>query len=72
LSASIPGIVYALLGSSKQLNVAPEAALSLLLGQAISQIKHDYPEPKEGEVDFVGLGIASVITLQVSPINFEM
>ncbi|KAL0579830.1 hypothetical protein V5O48_002182 [Marasmius crinis-equi] len=34
-SASIPPIVYALLGSSRQLNVAPEAALSLLLGQAV-------------------------------------
>ena len=58
-----------MLGSSKQLNVAPEAALSLLLGQAISQIKHDYPEPKEGEPDLVGLGIATVITLQVSPVK---
>lgn len=61
-----------MLGSSKQLNVAPEAAMSLLLGQAISEIKHDYPEPQEGETDFVGLGIATVITLQVSPVNFEM
>jgi MFS superfamily sulfate permease-like transporter len=37
-SAAIPGIVYALLGSSRQLNVAPEAALSLLVGQAVSDI----------------------------------
>ncbi|KAF8589481.1 hypothetical protein K439DRAFT_1628706 [Ramaria rubella] len=37
-SASIPGIFYSLLGSSRQLNVAPEAALSLLVGQAIHDI----------------------------------
>ncbi|KAG5638446.1 hypothetical protein H0H81_012663 [Sphagnurus paluster] len=42
-SASIPGIVYAFLGTSRQLNVAPEAALSLLLGQAVTEIRHDTP-----------------------------
>jgi len=61
-SASIPGIVYALLGSSRQLNVAPEAALSLLLGQAVSEIRHDYPEV---DAEYLGLTVASVITVQV-------
>ena len=61
-----------MLGSSRQLNVAPEAALSLLLGQAVTNIKRDYPDPKEGEPDLVGLGIATVITLQVSLLEFEM
>ncbi|TFK45036.1 sulfate anion transporter [Crucibulum laeve] len=69
-SASIPGIVYAFLGSSRQLNVAPEAALSLLLGQAISEIRHDYPDPHSGKTDLIGLGVASVITLQVGLISF--
>ncbi|KAJ6631413.1 sulfate transporter N-terminal domain with GLY motif-domain-containing protein [Mycena sp. CBHHK59/15] len=35
-SASIPGIIYAFLGTCRQLNVAPEAAISLLVGQAIA------------------------------------
>ncbi|KAF4621367.1 hypothetical protein D9613_001001 [Agrocybe pediades] len=66
-SASIPGIVYALLGSSRQLNVAPEAALSLLLGQAVSELRHEYPEYDE---ESVGLAVASVITVQVGLISF--
>ncbi|KAF8957348.1 sulfate anion transporter [Flammula alnicola] len=69
-SASIPGMAYALLGTSRQLNVAPEAALSLLLGQAISEIRHEYPDPHSGEADLLGLGVATVITLQVGLISF--
>ncbi|KAH9485682.1 Putative sulfate transporter [Psilocybe cubensis] len=69
-SASIPGIAYALLGTSKQLNVAPEAALSLLLGQAVSEIRHDYPDPHDGQADLVGLSVATMITLQVGLISF--
>ncbi|KAF8806674.1 sulfate anion transporter [Phlegmacium glaucopus] len=69
-SASIPGIVYAFLGTSRQLNVAPEAALSLLLGQAISEIRHDYPAPPSGDYDLLGLGVASAITFQTGLISF--
>jgi hypothetical protein len=46
--------------------------LSLLLGQAVTDVKRDYPDPKEGEPDLVALGVATVITLQVSPVEFEM
>ncbi|KDR75521.1 hypothetical protein GALMADRAFT_247970 [Galerina marginata CBS 339.88] len=69
-SASIPGIIYAFLGTSKQLNVAPEAALSLLLGQTVSDIHHDYPDPHNGKGDLVGLSVATIITLQVGLISF--
>lgn len=69
-SASIPGMAYALLGTSRQLNVAPEAALSLLLGQAIAEIRHDYPDPHDGQADLLGMGVATVITLQVGLISF--
>ena len=31
--------------------MAPEAALSLLLGQAITEIRRDYPAPHLGDVD---------------------
>lgn len=64
--------MYALLGTSKQLNVAPEAALSLLLGQAVSEIRHDYPNPHDGEADMVGLSVATIITLQVCLMTFPM
>ena len=64
-SASIPGIVYAFLGTSHQLNVAPEAALSLLLGQAITEIRHDYPKEDGIKGDPLGIGITTIITLQV-------
>ncbi|TFK28916.1 endoplasmic reticulum protein [Coprinopsis marcescibilis] len=70
-SAAIPGIVYAMLGTSRQLNVAPEAALSLLLGQAIQEARSHYGEvPPESGLDYFGLAISSVITLQVGLISF--
>jgi MFS superfamily sulfate permease-like transporter len=65
-SASIPGIVYALLGSSRQLNVAPEAALSLLVGQAVSDILNHDPHMVPENPEAVALAIATVITVQVS------
>ncbi|PPQ63748.1 hypothetical protein CVT24_004257 [Panaeolus cyanescens] len=68
-SASIPGIVYALLGSSRQLNVAPEAALSLLLGQAVSEIRHEYLDSPDDDAG-IGLSVATIITLQVGLISF--
>ncbi|KAF9484145.1 sulfate anion transporter [Pholiota conissans] len=71
-SASIPGIAYALLGSSRQLNVAPDASLSLLLGQAISDIRHDYPDPHGAEANVLGLDVATVVTLQVGLISFAL
>ncbi|ESK97250.1 endoplasmic reticulum protein [Moniliophthora roreri MCA 2997] len=69
-SASIPGIIYAFLGTSRQLNVAPEAALSLLLGQAVSDIHHDMDDRDKGFPDSLGLSVATVITLQVGFISF--
>ncbi|KAF9047571.1 sulfate anion transporter [Panaeolus papilionaceus] len=68
-SASIPPIIYAFLGSSRQLNVAPEAALSLLIGQAISEIRHEYSENPEDD-NGLGLSVATIITLQVGLISF--
>jgi MFS superfamily sulfate permease-like transporter len=63
-SAAIPGLVYALLGSSRQLNVAPEASLSLLVGQAIADATHDKHGPVKNS-DVVGLAMSTMITLQV-------
>ncbi|KAJ2918011.1 hypothetical protein MD484_g2366, partial [Candolleomyces efflorescens] len=72
ISAAIPGIVYAFLGTSRQLNVAPEAALSLLLGQAVQQIRHDMGQEIPEGFDPLGLAIASVITLQAGLFSFML
>ncbi|KAI0077181.1 sulfate permease [Panus rudis PR-1116 ss-1] len=69
-SASIPGIVYALLGTSRQLNVAPEAALSLLVGQAINEVLHSDPHSHPVDPDAVGLAVSTIITFQVGLISF--
>lgn len=69
-SASIPGIIYALLGTSRQLNVAPEAALSLLVGQAVSDILHKDPHTHPVDPDAVGIAVSTIITFQVGLISF--
>ncbi|KAI0785825.1 sulfate anion transporter [Abortiporus biennis] len=69
-SASIPGIVYALLGTSRQLNVAPEAALSLLVGQAVTDILHSEHHTHPVNQDAMALAISTIITFQVGLISF--
>ncbi|PFH53352.1 hypothetical protein AMATHDRAFT_1412 [Amanita thiersii Skay4041] len=69
-SASIPGIIYAFFGSSRQLNVAPEAALSLLIGQAVTDFQHDLPDPQSPEAETLGLAVATAITLQAGLFTF--
>ncbi|KAF9816803.1 hypothetical protein IEO21_03883 [Rhodonia placenta] len=63
-SASIPGIIYALFGTSRQLNVSPEASLSLLIGQAVDDFLHDPHFAHYGR-DAVGLAVSTVVTFQV-------
>lgn len=69
-SAAIPGIVYAFLGTSRQLNVAPEASLSLLVGQAVSDALHSDPHSHPVDPDAVGLAVSTMITFQVGLISF--
>ncbi|KAI0740680.1 sulfate anion transporter [Earliella scabrosa] len=69
-SAAIPGIVYALLGTSRQLNVAPEAALSLLVGQAVDELLHHDPHKHPIDPNAVSLAISTIITFQVGLISF--
>ncbi|KAF8910825.1 sulfate anion transporter [Mucidula mucida] len=69
-AASIPGIIYAFLGTSRQLNVAPEAALSLLLGQAVDDIRHDFSDPHGDNGDALGLHVATIITVQAGLFTF--
>ncbi|KAI0667113.1 sulfate anion transporter [Trametes maxima] len=69
-SAAIPGIVYALLGTSRQLNVAPEAALSLLVGQVVDEILHSDPHTHPIDPNAISLAISTIITFQVGLISF--
>ncbi|KAJ7125324.1 sulfate anion transporter [Mycena epipterygia] len=69
-SASIPGAVYAFLGTCRQLNVGPEAAISLLVGQAIADILLDHPDPHSEEGDMIKIAISTIITMQVGLFSF--
>ena len=62
--------MYALLGTSRQLNVAPEAALSLIVGQTIQSILHNDPHTHPIDPATLSLIIASVIVVQVGLISF--
>jgi MFS superfamily sulfate permease-like transporter len=66
--AAIPCAVYALLGTSPQLSLGPEAALSLMTGETIASILSDLPEYKHS-ASFI-LSIASLITLQAGLVTF--
>ncbi|KAI9511437.1 sulfate anion transporter [Russula earlei] len=69
-SASIPAILYALLGSSRQLNVAPEAALSLLVGQSVTSVLRADRHSPPANPEAVGFAVATAITVQVGLISF--
>lgn len=68
-SASIPGIFYAMFGSSRQLNVGPEAALSLLVGQAITDVMHNNDDGPENLIT-VGYKVSTAIALQSGLFSF--
>ncbi|KAG9086297.1 hypothetical protein FRC06_003162 [Ceratobasidium sp. 370] len=69
-AAALPGFIYAFFGSSRQLNVGPEAALSLLVGQAVTQALHG--NPKADVPHSVGFAISTMITFQVGCISFVL
>jgi len=56
-------------GSSRQLNVAPEAALSLLVGQAVSDVMRNGHEKHE-DLTIVGYKVATAIALQSGLFSF--
>ncbi|CEL52625.1 Putative sulfate transporter YPR003C OS=Saccharomyces cerevisiae (strain ATCC 204508 / S288c) GN=YPR003C PE=1 SV=1 [Rhizoctonia solani AG-1 IB] len=70
ISAAVPGLIYSLFGSSRQLSVGPEAALSLLVGQAITQILHGDPTAKVPHS--IGIAVSTMITFQVGLISFAL
>ncbi|KAG9096048.1 hypothetical protein FRC07_010997, partial [Ceratobasidium sp. 392] len=70
LAAAFPGFIYSLFGSSRQLNVGPEAALSLLVGQAVTHALHG--NHKVDVPHSVGFAISTMITFQVGCISFVL
>lgn len=56
-------------GSSRQLNVGPEAALSLLVGQAITDAMHNN-HAKPEDLIAVGYKVCTAITLQSGLFSF--
>jgi MFS superfamily sulfate permease-like transporter len=72
-AASIPGFLYAILGTCSQLSVGPEAALSLLVGQTVSQytsrLSKDAPPER---IEEVAIAVSTMITLQVGLVTFAL
>ena len=66
--ASVQPMVYAMLGTCAQLSVGPEAALSLLIGQTISQVTTKIADPSE--VAHIAVAVTGLITFQVGAITF--
>lgn len=69
-AAAVPGFVYAMLGSSRQLNVGPEASLSLIVGQTITSLIHSDPHGPLEDPESLALAIATIITFQVGLFTF--
>jgi MFS superfamily sulfate permease-like transporter len=55
-----------MLGSCPQLSVGPEAALALIVGQAISSIMHSDPHGPPENPYAVAIAASTIITFQVS------
>lgn len=62
-ASAIPGIIYALFGTCRQLNVGPEAALSLLIGQTISSLVSLDPHSKQGKIE--AEAVSTIVVFQV-------
>lgn len=69
-SVAIPGLVYAMLGTCRQLSDGPEAALSLLVGQMVNEVISGDPHSIPKDADRVAIQVACVITLQVGVFTF--
>ncbi|PVF96042.1 hypothetical protein CPB86DRAFT_710075 [Serendipita vermifera] len=69
-AAAVPGFIYALLGSCRQLNVGPEAALSLIVGQTVTKLIHGDPHGPPENPHLIALHISTMITFQVGLFTF--
>ncbi|KAF8316037.1 hypothetical protein DL93DRAFT_2078228 [Clavulina sp. PMI_390] len=71
-ASAVPGIMYALFGTCRQLNVGPEAALSLLVGQTISALLTPDEHPHEGDGKLAAEAISTIVVFQVGLISFVL
>lgn len=69
-STAIPGLVYSMLGTCRQLSVGPEAALSLLVGQMVTEIIEGDPHSVPQHPEKVAIQVAIIITMQVGLFTF--
>ncbi|KIM31499.1 hypothetical protein M408DRAFT_260748 [Serendipita vermifera MAFF 305830] len=69
-AAAVPGFIYAILGSSKQLNVGPEASLSLIVGQTVTTLIHSDPHGPPEDAHLVAIAISTIMTFQVGLFTF--
>lgn len=60
------------MGTSRQLNVAPEAALSLLIGQAVQSTIHSDPHEHPIDPDSIGIAVSTITTFQVGLFAFVL
>lgn len=58
------------MGSSRHLNVSPEASISLILGQAVSRALSADPHVHPDNPAEIALAVATVITFQVGAFAF--
>lgn len=74
--AAIPPIMYAFLGTCRQLSVGPEAALSLIIGEAITKFiaeaAHAHGELSDAHKIKIAATVASVITFEAGLITFAL
>ncbi|SCV68855.1 BQ2448_976 [Microbotryum intermedium] len=76
LGASIPPMIYSVLGTCRQLSVGPEAALSLIMGESISKIiiaeTHAHGGMSHSQKMQLTFTITSVIVFQAGLITFAL
>lgn len=68
-AASVPAMLYSVLGTCRQLSVGPEAALSLLTGEVIAKFLED--EQKHADEPLSDLHKAKIIAIITTIITFE-
>lgn len=75
--ASLPPLIYSLLGTCRQLSVGPESALSLIMGEAITKfiaeaIHTNGEMISDAEKMKIAVTVASVITFEAGVITFGL
>ncbi|GMK59887.1 hypothetical protein CspeluHIS016_0901040 [Cutaneotrichosporon spelunceum] len=68
-SSSVPIFLYGLLGTSRQLSMGPEASLSLMLGQLITELVWNDPHSPPANPELEAAAISVMATFQVALIT---